>query len=165
MLLAHFHLTEAETLLRPRILAELAKSAIFDEDAPEVESELKRIYHRLKNNIAADRPARTKIRWSYRVAAAAAVLVFITAGIWFFTTFKAPPSPAVMSGAIDAVPGSNKAILVMENGGTVDLSEAQEGIIIGTRNHITDGPPVTGPAHESVSQLVIHPPKGRIDRV
>src|SRR3546814_828802 len=95
----------------------------------------------------------------------AAVLGFMKAGIWFFTPFKAPLSPAVMSGAIDAVPGSNKAILVMENGGTVDLSEAQEGIIIGNRITYTDGTPVAGSANESVSQLVLITPKGGTYRV
>lgn len=169
MLLAHFHLTGESSSLRPRILRELAKSNIAKENPPEVDAALKRIHHRLINDISTSMPSRSKTKWTYGIAVAAAVLLFMLIGIWFFTIYTVDRSPAIVN-TVDIAPGGNKATLAMENGNTIDLSEVQDGIVIGREITYLDGTPVqnrqaTGATHESVSQLILTTPKGGTYRV
>lgn len=169
MLLAHFHLTGESSSLRPRILRELAKSNIAEENPPEVDAALKRIHHRLINDISTSMPSRSKTKWTYGIAVAAAVLLFMLIGIWFFTIYTVDRSPAIVN-TVDIAPGGNKATLAMENGNTIDLSEVQHGIVIGREITYLDGTPVqnrqaTGATHESVSQLILTTPKGGTYRV
>jgi len=169
MLLAHFHLTGESSSLRPRILRELAKSNIAEENPPEVDAALKRIHHRLINDISTSMPSRSKTKWTYGIAVAAAVLLFMLIGIWFFTIYTVDRSPAIVN-TVDIAPGGNKATLAMENGNTIDLSEVQDGIVIGREITYLDGTPVqnrqaTGATHESVSQLILTTPKGGTYRV
>lgn len=169
MLLAHFHLTGEKSLLRSRILRELAKNNSAKEDSPEVEAALKRVHHRLINDISSTLPSQSKTKWTYRIAAAAAVLLFMLIGIWFFTVHTADRSHTIVN-TIDIAPGGNKATLAVENGSAIDLSEVQDGIIVGQEITYTDGTPVrnkqiTGLTNEPVQQLILTTPKGGTYRV
>ena len=70
-------------------------------------------------------------RISYRIAAAAAVLIFLSTGAWWFYSRDTAENQLVQN---DIAPGSNKAVLTLADGRTIDLSEEQSGIIVGDDN-------------------------------
>src|SRR5690606_28959522 len=98
-----------------------------------------------------------KLRW---LPYAAAVLLFALAGTWFFldTTQRASDNGLATT---DVAPGSNRATLALADGRTIDLSEAQTGIVIGDNVVYNDGSAVlangqpataNGPANGKESQ-------------
>lgn len=66
-----------------------------------------------------------------RLAIAAAVLVFITAGLYVLLLNKAPQHPMAVNKVMkhDIAPGGNKAILTLGDGRTIILKERQAGDI------------------------------------
>ena len=65
-----------------------------------------------------------------RIAIAASILLFITAGIWFIINKNSTPPPiAYQTINKDIVPGSERAILTLANGQKISLSEAKPGKI------------------------------------
>lgn len=110
----------------------------------------------------------------FRVSAAAALLAVFVTGAWFFVLHKnagrppiaaqksAPPAPG------DILPGSNKALLTLDDGSTIVLDSAKSGSL--TRQGNTrvlkseDGQlkyePVTGDNAIGMSYNVLSTPKG-----
>lgn len=84
------------------------------------------LYRRIQAAIPAKRPAPV---WHFRPSywAAAAVLVFALAGIYFYLSTGNGRYMAVQ----DAGPGGNRATLLLADGRTIDLSTNQEGIVVG----------------------------------
>ncbi|HEY0669831.1 MAG TPA: FecR domain-containing protein, partial [Sphingobacteriaceae bacterium] len=70
-------------------------------------------------------------RMYYRIAAAASVLIILTASAWWFYHRDIPQSQIVKN---DIAPGSNKAVLTLADGRTIDLSESQRGIVVNDEN-------------------------------
>lgn len=76
----------------------------------------------LNPTIATERTLRTGIRW---IAAAAAILVFVLAGVYFVNRKQLVPQLAKVQ--TDVLPGSNKAVLTLYNGKKIVLTSAQKG--------------------------------------
>src|SRR5690606_4913446 len=92
-----------------------------------------RIYQRLMARV---KPKPKRSIWIRVIPYAAAVLV-VASGIFFFLIDR--PAGVEPTIAHDIPPGRNRATLTLTDGRAVDLSEAQEGIIIGDRITYTDG--------------------------
>src|SRR5690606_2575923 len=91
-----------------------------------------RLYRRLMAGIKS-KPKRSV--WIRMIPYAAAMLA-VAFGIFFFLGRSADVGPTI---AHDIPPGRNRATLTLTDGRAVDLSEAQEGIIIGDHITYTDG--------------------------
>lgn len=67
---------------------------------------------------------------------AAAILIFISVGTYFWLSPVAPePQAKIVSNVFhDVLPGGNKAVLTLANGGTIILDSAQNGIIVRMAN-------------------------------
>lgn len=71
---------------------------------------------------------RDKLRLYYRAAIAAAAILVIGIGTWFFTRSFDPETSSAY--ASDIVPGGNKATLTLANGKTINLKDSKTGIIV-----------------------------------
>lgn len=71
------------------------------------------------------------INWGLRLAIAAAILAFVAVTI---TLFRVKDTPTPPSYANDVKPGSNKAILTLANGKTINLSDAKNGALANDHN-------------------------------
>lgn len=96
--------------------------------------------------------------------AAAAILVAI-AGTLLYVGDQIADRQAGIAHVQDVQPGGNRATLTLADGRTVDLSEAQDGIIVGEEINYTDGSEVMDAGKESlvsdVSRLMsLSTPKG-----
>lgn len=123
----------------------------------------KAIYHRLPPP-----PARTsRIRRLLPYAAAAAVLIAVTVGIGIWQYSQSAYQPI---SAAQVAPGTNRATLTLADGRTIDLSEAQTGIVVGEQD-ITysdgtalgqpeEGTPGTENGKLSTEYYVLSTPKG-----
>ncbi len=84
-------------------------------------------------------------KWISVVAAAA--LIAVTIG-WLLTNERVHPTLA------DIAPGGNRATLTLADGRTIDLNEAQSGIVVSDRITYLDGSSVTGePVNKRISEL------------
>jgi transmembrane sensor len=90
-----------------------------------------RLISQIKQEAPAGRPGSLKL---WRVtAAAAAVLVFLSAGLYFYLN-RMQPKPSLKAGIAkqsknDILPGSNKAVLTLANGEQVVLTDAKNGVV------------------------------------
>lgn len=104
----------------------------LSENEDEEEQVRQRMFTRLSReiNLAEAPPARNR-RWMYYLSAAASVLLLLgIAGYYYFTQLRQPAQPALTALALkDIRPGGNKAILTLDNGDTVVLEEAKNGLI------------------------------------
>ena len=86
--------------------------------------------------------------WQHRgywsAAAAAMVAIVMAAGIWFYP-FR-PSETSLIAGEVphDLLPGSNRATLTLTDGRTIDLNEAQTGIVVSDGITYLDGSSVLG---------------------
>ncbi|MEZ2336438.1 FecR family protein [Mucilaginibacter sp. RCC_168] len=98
-------------------------------DSPEALKErMLRSVMKMKSN--SDRAAAQTTFFSYRVAAAAIVLLCLSVGAYLFLRpsikYSAHKIAVIKT---DASPGRNKAILTLSNGEKIDLDQAQSGIL------------------------------------
>src|SRR5690606_2126676 len=73
---------------------------------------------------------------------AAAAVVIVVAGIWFLNPGKQPATrynPLDEQLTVDMAPGGHRATLTLADGRTIDLSEAQSGIVVGDGINYFDG--------------------------
>jgi transmembrane sensor len=96
----------------------------------------KTIYAEIEKDIRrTQKPIVTGIWKKYRIAmAAAAILIFISAGSYLFIFNKQKLQPSINSTAKqnsnnEIIPGSNKAVLTLANGATIILDSAKNGVI------------------------------------
>jgi transmembrane sensor len=100
------------------------------------------------------------------IAAAAAILLVIGAGVWFFYSSQYLVfSSQTVSGqsANDIAPGKNTATLTLANGKTINLSDAKTGVVIGENNlAYNDGSlvQVSVPSPGAKAQLIASTPRG-----
>lgn len=88
-------------------------------------------------------------RWTPYAAAAVAILV---AGIWFLNPGKQPDTrfnPLDEQLSVDMAPGGHRATLTLADGRTIDLSEAQSGIVVGDGINYFDGSTVLDMGHDN----------------
>ncbi|QNL51911.1 FecR domain-containing protein [Olivibacter sp. SDN3] len=103
-----------------------------------------RMYQRLLEQIGMQsHPKRFGVRrlWPY-VAAAAVILLLI--GLRVFRDDSNVGHPIDAAKVADIQPGGNRATLSLSDGRVIDLSEAQEGIVIGNELRYRDGSVVFG---------------------
>ena len=94
-----------------------------DLDAPDFEKASLRLSKAL--------PLQRRKKFNYKhFAAAAAILLFATAAVWFFNAkYTYSPAELVLAGK-DADPGKNIAVLTLPNGKTIQLSDAKKGVVV-----------------------------------
>jgi len=66
-------------------------------------------------------------RLAIRLSAAAAIILLVGSGIWFFS--KTDQATLNLQGKNNIAPGGNRAILQLANGSRIDLSTANNGVI------------------------------------
>ncbi len=121
-------------------LAQLVREALEVEDnaidpTDEERIKLSQIYDTLKNNIQPENTAPFQIpfykRSFYRISAAAAVLIFVFAGVWFYIHKSEHANMRVAKNQFEAdiAPGGNKAFLTLANGTKLSLTDADDGEI------------------------------------
>ncbi|GGC43440.1 iron dicitrate transporter FecR [Parapedobacter defluvii] len=79
---------------------------------------------------------RRLVRW---LPYAAAVLIAVLAGTWFFVSEREAHPQVVAENAYAIHPGGNRATLMLADGRTIDLSEAQSGIVVADGITYSDG--------------------------
>src|SRR5690606_23661042 len=75
--------------------------------------------------------------WS--IAAAATIAVAVALGGLFYLTNPADRLSTATEKSIDLLPGGNKATLTLADGRTIELNEAQTGIVVGNAVMYDDG--------------------------
>ncbi len=113
-----------------------------------------RVWAGLERHIGRRRNVFSRFRW---LPYAAAILLAATAATWvFYGDQRNPESETVNLTSEDIVPGGNRAVLTLADGRIVDLSEAQEGIVVGDAISYTDGSKVVDVGKESLTSHVSH---------
>lgn len=115
--------------------------------------------------VSATKPKRMPL-WP-RVAVAAAAILVITFGIWFFNTYyinagqKDSHHAELVSGSKDIAPGKNTATLTLANGEIIQLSGAKAGVVVDA-DQLTynDGTKVDGSHTEKTTMLTASTPRG-----
>ncbi|MFB2117885.1 FecR domain-containing protein [Parapedobacter sp. 2B3] len=125
-----------------------------------------RIYARVKYSVAHAEPIATtrkskKLKWVF--PAAAVLLMGLSMGlyVWLSSVDNAERSP------YDIAPGSNKAMLTFSDGRSVELSEAQNGIVIADGEiRYQDGEQLVNSQQDGEKGLItMRTPKGGMYRV
>lgn len=128
-LLEYFKIPQNEELLKHFILAELERPDELDFPIPDIEERLDAIYSRVQVHARAASPRQKKVikmRWD-KVAAAAAVLMALGAGLFFMNQGRSVDhlSQAIIKNNIK--PGHNQAVLTLANGSKINLSNLVAG--------------------------------------
>lgn len=63
------------------------------------------------------------------IASAAALLIFLSAGLYLFVQKEQPSQPVAVSKKVDAMPGGNKAVLTLADGSEIILDHAGNGTL------------------------------------
>lgn len=103
-----------------------------------------------------------------RYAAAASIVVALSAGIYFFNEKYFANTPAHIANTNkDIHPGKNKAILTLGNGEVIQLSDQKEGVVIDAgKLAYNDGTDVSDIAHTtSANDVKLNTPRGGTYRV
>lgn len=124
-----------------------------------------RMWDRVKAHAESQADGNTKKldRHFWKYAVAASLLVLSTFAFYVFQWKNTPyAQQALADGTEHLIPGTNRAVLVMEGGERIELSDKHEGIVMGREIVYTDGSLL---AHESGSMasnrdFVLSTPKG-----
>lgn len=170
-LLSHFQCQAGEEDMVHLIQQELDKPFISEEfhRAPGFDPtlQLESLRQRIQD-AASTQTKRLRSRWI--PYAAAAILIAASMVIWFFVDSDSPSTRSLETQTTrvsnDVAPGGNRAVLILDNGSTFNLSENQEGIIIGDNIRYEDGTSIfesdhTAPGAEiSPQYATLSTPKG-----
>ncbi|NGM61555.1 DUF4974 domain-containing protein [Sphingobacterium sp. SGG-5] len=101
--------------------------------------------------------------WS--IAAAATIAIAVALGSLFYLTNPADRLSTATEKSIDLLPGGNKATLTLADGRTIELNEAQTGIVVGNAVMYDDGSAVVtnhtdDPSADTPSLMSLSTPKG-----
>lgn len=117
--------TVSEAELKDMILAEIEKNE--QEPITDVEQKhLKDLHNRLSHQLFKERKSTISL-WP-RIAAAASIIIAVSAGTYFIL-HKKQPGQQTAQNQNDLVPGSDKAILKMANGKQVVITGAKNGLL------------------------------------
>ncbi len=130
--------------------------ALLDLQDVDTDAELAKIVRKIKR--------RSVLHRSKWLRAAAAILIFLTVGIglyWHVNTSDTSVELVVTS-QDDALPGGNRATLILADGRTIDLSEAQTGIVVGEKQIVyEDGSAeIVDLSTETIDLYVLSTPRG-----
>ncbi|SEL74127.1 FecR family protein [Parapedobacter koreensis] len=109
--------------------------ARVDQLYPQLHAKIKKLPEAIADPIDTQKSTR-QIWWS--MSAAAAILIFLLAGIYFFTDRSRQYKPIAITPE-QILPGGNRATLTLANGQTIDLNIEQSGIVIGDGITYADG--------------------------
>lgn len=145
--------------------------AQWNQDLPDSlsEGQLQAALQRVQDRLPAADQKSTFLIWKNWIAAAA-IVIMTSAGIWFFTFRNTNLSTSQSSVSLmqhDLSPASNKAVLTLPNGKTVNLSNTKTGIVIDI-NKLTynDGTEISTPNSDkeesgsSTKQMIVSTPRG-----
>lgn len=121
-----------------------------------------------QNEILPDeKPAIKRVKLFGSRAAAAAVLLVVGFGFYFYSNKHwLTDRQQVVAKVNDAAPGGNKATLILANGKAINLSDAKTGVVIdATKLTYNDGTSVNDPevkvaAFDAHKQLAVRTPRG-----
>lgn len=132
-----------------------SKGLPVDETIDELAKDLNDIQYQLEQHTKS-----STIKLWPRVAAAASIVIAISIGVYFYNTSNRPGENGLTKNifAQDIAPGSNKAVLALSNGKTIQLSGAKTGVVI-SASVLTynDG---TAIASETATELTATTPRG-----
>lgn len=162
--------TEAERLLVEQYFQVDARQRAFVPSKAGIEKADRRMMNILISHVkdGVQHPVRSLRRW---LPYAAAVIITLAVGIWFFTGNRWSENGSRRLAditAVDIPPGGNRATLTLADGRTINLSEAQTGIVVEDEN-ITyeDGNPLAvissnprAGGEREISPLELTTPKG-----
>ncbi|MBE9602142.1 FecR family protein [Pedobacter sp. MC2016-24] len=77
--------------------------------------------------------------WTRISVVAAAVVATVIVGLWLFSDSQVVNRHSQTVWQNDISPGRNKATLMLDNGKTISLSDAQTGVVVGTNLKYNDG--------------------------
>ncbi|SMD17217.1 FecR family protein [Pedobacter nyackensis] len=104
-----------------------------------------------------------KIKLWPRIASVAAILLVLSAGLYFYNTRYISIKDKI-SLAQDIPPGKNTAILTLANGKTINLSDAKRGVVVKEGKLVyNDGTGVESPGNDkqaSSLEMTAHTPRG-----
>lgn len=81
------------------------------------------------NKLPVPQPAKKHLALWYRIAAAAAVLIFLSVGIYYISYREPDQQQVLQTIAQMAKPGGNKAVLTLSNGKQIVLTDAKNGTL------------------------------------
>lgn len=143
VLLAHFEVEGKQSPLAPLIGEQLQKVEAYDlEMMKRIEKVISDSDQGFNHAIQLEKDTVRRIhRFTlYRKVAVAAVLLMMFMGTWYLYQVNTNDSVPVLTAINNIQPGGNKATLTLADGSTVNLSNLQEGIIIGSEDiKYTDG--------------------------
>ncbi|GAA4803739.1 hypothetical protein GCM10023231_36000 [Olivibacter ginsenosidimutans] len=129
-------------------------------DARFIDERVAALYPQLQAKI--ERPVKWQRRWHLvrpYISVAAVVLVILFTG-WFLLSERQYPKKKDIVTTEQVLPGTNRAKLTLADGLTVDLSEYQNGVIMGDEIKYSDGSRVLGSTGKGASLMTISTPKG-----
>lgn len=177
---------EEEILLEAWLAADPANRVLLERllDEPEVMADAKAFdelwgkergiirYNRMERNVLADTVFPAKQRWRQWFPYTAAAVLLLVIGTWkFFSNTATINSEAKIVHANDITPGGNRATLTLADGRSIDLSEAQTGIVVHDEDiTYSDGASLVaidneGKKIEKVHQLMLATPRGGTYRI
>ena len=133
LLMQHFSELKNEKSLKAIIAAEMEKDAELQEDEAALDGRMLRIYGELKSNLSQSRPAGPiirPIRNYFKYAGAAAVLLVVSAVLYFYINHNQIHTPSNLTARHqdnDVEAGSNNAILTLADGSEISLTDAGNG--------------------------------------
>ena len=152
--------SEEECLLLARIYHQSALKRAVEDQPIDFDQKGKESWKEIYSVIQ-KKPASVHKLW-VRIAAAAAILVFAGAGLWFYLVFR--PGINSESGIVyqnDIAPGKNTATLTLSNGKTIRLSDAKNGVVLaGSKLTYNDGSEVLSQADFSPQWYTLSTPRG-----
>jgi transmembrane sensor len=95
------------------------------------------IFARIKGEIQKNPPQKIRTLWP-RIAAAASILILLSAGGYFLFHKKLPTNQIAQNQIHEIKPGGNKAILTLANGHAISLTDAKNGKVAAQGNTIVN---------------------------
>lgn len=96
-----------------------------------------------------------------KIAAAASVVIALSAGLWFFTGERMINTQSKKVGKNDISPGRNTAILILSDGKQINLSDTKTGVMIdAAKLSYNDGTEIKEVVKEDAMLTITTPPGG-----
>lgn len=129
-LLAYFRKdSQEQEQLMELVLARLQEEPTAAElDSHKLDSIIDEAYGRIQQQIHSPRQKVRRLHWG-RVAAAAAILIFLSVGIYWYRQDDPAQTRLTSQYGGDVLPGGNRAVLTLADGSTIDLDSVANGLL------------------------------------